>query len=101
MLDRILQFYGGDTYDERHQRYLDALRSLPPGVSQLIIHCGYDNAELRAITTSAARRDGDRRVFSDPDVIAEIKRLGIEVITWKQFRSMSDERASRRLRNSG
>ena len=89
VLDRIVQFYGGDSHDQRRERYLAALRKLEPGVSQLIIHCGYDDAELRAITSSAPRRESDRRVFTDPEVIAEIKRLGIEVITWKQFREMA------------
>ena len=88
VLDRLVQFYEGDTHEQRRARYLEALRELEPGVSQLIIHCGYDNAELRAITSSAPRRDSDRRVFTDPDVIAQIKRMGIEVITWKQFRAM-------------
>jgi hypothetical protein len=89
VLDQLVQFYGGDMHEERRARYLDALGKLPPGVSQLIIHCGFDNAELRAITSSAPRRDSDRRVFTDPEVIAQIERLGIEVITWKQFRRMA------------
>jgi predicted glycoside hydrolase/deacetylase ChbG (UPF0249 family) len=88
LLDSIGQFYDGDSHEERHRRYVDFLRDLPAGVSELIIHCGYDDAELRAITDSASRRDGDRRIFTDPATIALVKDLGIEVITWKQFREM-------------
>lgn len=103
VLDRLVQFYEGDTHEERRARYLDALGKLQPGVSQLIVHCAFDNAELRAITSSAPRRDSDRRVFTDPEVIDQIKRLGIEVITWRQFREIdqvrpqSEVRASKRL----
>ncbi len=89
VLNSIAQFYGGETHEERKSNYLRTLRDLKPGVTQLIIHCGYDNEELRHITNSSARRDGDRRIFTDPDVMAEIKNLGVEVITWKQFRQMN------------
>ncbi|MEW4527032.1 polysaccharide deacetylase family protein [Maioricimonas sp. JC845] len=87
-LDGLAQFYGGETHEERRDSYIRTLRNLPPGVSQIIIHCGIDNAELRAVTNSASRRDGDRRIFTDPKILEILKEEGVELITWKQFRKM-------------
>jgi len=94
VLDKIFQYYTDGEYDKRKQIYLDELRKLKPGVSEIIIHCGYNNDELGAITGSAPLRDSDRRIFTDPEVMTEIEKLGIEVITWKQFHHMTSKQTA-------
>ncbi len=88
LLDGLAQFYGGDSHEQRLENYVKTIKTLPPGVSELIIHCGIDDAELRAVTNSAARRDGDRRIFTDPEIARLIQDEGIKLITWKQFREL-------------
>jgi chitin disaccharide deacetylase len=96
VLDNLAQFYSGETHEQRVESYLKTLRTLPVGVSQMIVHCGILDDELRAVTNSASNRDGDRHIFTDSSIAGEIKALGIEVISWKQFRSMTEEAAARK-----
>lgn len=86
-IDWLYQFYEGSDHRVRKKRYLDTFRSLRPGVSQMIIHCGTDDAELQAITGSHFLRGDDARIFSDPAVKTEIEGLGIELLSWTQLRA--------------
>lgn len=88
LLDNLVQFYGGETHEERRANYIKAIKALPPGVSQLIIHCGVLDEELRSVTSSAERRDGDRRIFTDPQIARLIDDEGIKLIDWKEYRAM-------------
>lgn len=89
LLDDLYQFYDHGPYEQRKQKYIQTLIDLSPGVSQIIIHCGFDDSELRHITSSYPIRDTDRAIFLDPDVRAVLQEQKIEVITWKDFREMS------------
>ncbi|MEO2029682.1 MAG: ChbG/HpnK family deacetylase, partial [Fuerstiella sp.] len=86
VLDSLAQFYGGDTHAQRQARYYETIRNLKPGVCELIIHCGIENEELRAITNSASRRDGDRRIFTSEQTRQLLKEQNVTLLTWKQFR---------------
>lgn len=88
LIDSLAQFYGGESHEQRLESYVKTIKSLPSGVSELIIHCGLDDAELRTVTNSAARRDGDRRIFTDPEIARLIRDEGIRLITWRQFREL-------------
>ena len=88
LLDNLLQFYGGNNLEQRKQHYYDELAKIAPGVTQLIIHCGHDNEELRAITDSSPRRNQDRVIFTDPAMRDFLNNQKIKLVSWKQFRNL-------------
>ena len=88
ILNKVLQFYGGTSHEQRHKTYIDALKNLEPGYTELIIHCGLANEELTAITTSADRRDGDYRIFTDDATKKLIDDEGIKLVSWKELRKI-------------
>ena len=92
VLDRLEQHYGGTSHAERRQTYIDTIKSLKPGVTQIIIHCGYDDAELQSITSSASRRDGDRRIFCEPEIKALLEANDVQIIGWREFRAMQKKK---------
>jgi sugar lactone lactonase YvrE/predicted glycoside hydrolase/deacetylase ChbG (UPF0249 family)/nicotinamidase-related amidase len=85
LLDHLVQIYGGDDLKLRKDHYMRDISNLPNGITQLIIHCGIDNAELRAITSSSLRRNQDRVLFSDPNTKYFLNLQGIELTTWKKI----------------
>ncbi|MGD9720383.1 MAG: polysaccharide deacetylase family protein [Pirellulales bacterium] len=94
VLDFMTQYYTAGSVEEKRKAYLAAITSTKPGVRYLIIHCGYDNEELQAITTSSTIRDTDRRVFTDPEMIEAVQQSGVEVVSWKQVREMQARQAA-------
>jgi len=92
VLEDLCMHYVADNQRRKRKFYLDAFRQLPPGVSEVIVHCGYDDRELRSITRRVGLREGDRLLFMDPSFDDEVAGLGIEIITWKQFREMNSKK---------
>ena len=84
ILEEVYQTYDAGPYKKRKAKYIEILRTAPNGLSEIIIHCGYDNDELRSITSSVEIRDSDRRIFMDPEVIQVIKEEGIKLTTWRE-----------------
>lgn len=89
VLDYMTQLYTNEPFEKKRAQYIEAIAGSQPGVCCLIIHCGYDDKELQAITSSSKLRDTDRRVFTDPECMRAVKDSGVQVVTWKQVREMN------------
>ena len=70
--------------------YDSLLTDLQPGVTVLLLHCGYDDAELRAavapqIPYGAAWRQEDFDYFTSPHLPELLEREGIQLVTWREL----------------
>ena len=74
--------------------YVSALRSLQPGVTEFVIHPGFDNEELRAATRErstwgAAWRQRDFDFFTSDQFRQILVQENIKLITWRELASMA------------
>jgi chitin disaccharide deacetylase len=85
MLDHLVTGVPGRNFAERKEAYKNLLRNLKPGVTMLIVHLGMNDPELKAVTGSWEQRYGDFLSFTDPEIEALIKELGIKLTTWREM----------------
>lgn len=74
--------------------YARALRKLKPGLTQMIVHLGYDDAELGAITVDhngwwdAAWRQRDFDVVTSPEFKRTLEESHIILVRWKDLKKL-------------
>ena len=71
--------------------YTNILKSLQPGVSEIILHAAYNDSEMRAVTINhpdygAAWRQADFNFFTSEACKKLLKENGIQLITWREIR---------------
>lgn len=70
--------------------YLKAIADLKPGLTQMIVHLGYDDSELRAVMVNhepygSAWRQRDYDVVTSPEFRQALRDNGIIVVTWREL----------------
>ena len=70
--------------------YVNALKNLQPGVTEFVIHPGFDDEELRAATREratwgAAWRQRDYDFFSSDQFGEILRQQNIKLITWREL----------------
>jgi len=77
--------------------YRDALRNLQPGVTEFVIHVGFEDEELRAATREratwgAAWRQRDFDFFSSAEFRTLLEQQHIKLITWRELAKAANPR---------
>jgi predicted glycoside hydrolase/deacetylase ChbG (UPF0249 family) len=72
------------------QWYLDQVKALKPGLTEFIVHVGYDDAELQAVMRGfdawgSAWRQRDLDVLSSPEFRQALKDNKVILVTWRDL----------------
>src|SRR5579859_2621183 len=73
--------------------YLDAIKNLKPGLNEIIVHLGHDDAELQAVMVDhpdygSASRQRDFDAVSSPEVKKALQDNHIVLIHWKDLQKL-------------
>jgi predicted glycoside hydrolase/deacetylase ChbG (UPF0249 family) len=78
--------------DKWNEFYKTALKNLQPGVTEFVIHLGYDNEEMKAATRErdtwgAAWRQRDFDFFTSQEFRQLLTKQNIKLVTWRELSS--------------
>ncbi|MEJ2008247.1 MAG: polysaccharide deacetylase family protein [Acidobacteriota bacterium] len=90
VLDHLVMFEPGVPANQWTESYVKAIRSLKPGLNEMIVHLAYDDSEMRAITAGhpdygAAWRQRDFNAVTSPAFKQALKQNHIILIGWRQL----------------
>jgi hypothetical protein len=73
--------------------YANAIQNLKPGVTEIIVHLGHDDAELQAVTVDhpdygAAWRQRDYNVVTSPEFKKALEDNHVILIHWKDLKGL-------------
>jgi len=73
------------------EKYIDALRSVKPGITMVIMHCTNTTEVFEHISDSGPTRRGDYLAMMDPRLKAFIEKEGIILTTWREMKERRDK----------
>jgi predicted glycoside hydrolase/deacetylase ChbG (UPF0249 family) len=93
VLDALVSARPGTPAENWEAAYLEIIRNLKPGLTQLIVHLGYDDAELQAISAGhpdfgAAWRQRDFDVITSPEFKKALEENHVILVGWKDLKKL-------------
>lgn len=89
-IDRILDINPTVAANDWARFYSDAIKNLPPGVTEIVVHLAYDDTEMRGATVNhpdwgAAWRQRDFEYFTSDAFRKLLQENQIKLITWREL----------------
>ncbi|MCB9770614.1 MAG: polysaccharide deacetylase family protein [Candidatus Omnitrophica bacterium] len=85
----VLDYIFADTYDwkttEKSPLYIDYLKNLKPGITEIIMHCTKPNDVIPIITGNRDHLYGDLYAMVDPEVKKVVEEEGIILTNWREI----------------
>jgi chitin disaccharide deacetylase len=92
-LDALIQAFPSVTPEKWKDFYLNAIANLKPGLTEIIVHLGHDDAELQAVTVNnvpwgSAWRQRDYDVVNSPEFKKALKDNKVILIKWRDLQKL-------------
>jgi len=90
MIDSVITITPAVTSEHWAEFYINAVKNLKPGITELIIHLAYDDEEMRAVTFNhpdwgAAWRQRDFDFFTSAQCRKLLEENNVKLITWREI----------------
>jgi hypothetical protein len=89
-IDRVIDINPSVAEKDWSKFYADAIRNLQPGITEIVVHLAYDDAEMRGATFDhpdwgAAWRQRDFDFFTGEEFRKLLQENQIKLITWREL----------------
>jgi predicted glycoside hydrolase/deacetylase ChbG (UPF0249 family) len=96
MLDSVVIAGPNVSADKWKEFYLDAIRNMKPGLNEIIVHLGHDDAEMQAVMADhpdygSAWRQRDFDAVSSPEFKKALQDNHIVLVKWKDLQKLVRE----------
>jgi hypothetical protein len=94
ILDAIVIAGQGLHPDQTKNFYLNAIKNLKPGLTEMIVHLGHDDSELQAVMVEhddygAAWRQRDYDIVNSPEFKQALRDNHIILVHWKDLKKIA------------
>jgi predicted glycoside hydrolase/deacetylase ChbG (UPF0249 family) len=93
LLDAVVIAGMNQPRDQWKEFYFGAIKDLKPGLTEMIVHLGHDDAELQAVTVDhepygSAWRQRDYDIVTSPAFRQALKDNNVILVTWREIQKL-------------